>query len=220
MELYRRPCDILARVEKNVHLLSLVTPTPIITDMTEQMMAVLSAATESGIFDAAIREWDHKPEHEKTWDKVKIFISEEFCQKRGQLTARQAGFGSADSMQEAITDVMKDQANLATNVVDALKEMKLTIAELQKKINEPASKTTQPAATPSATGGGGKSYAEKRAERKQRFLDAPTCKNCNGKHPTVEESKCWELDANSTSRPTGWKSRKTTPLIDGVWGLQ
>ena len=114
-------------------------------------------------------------------------------------------------MQEAITDVTKDQANLASNVVDALKEMKLTIAKLQKKVNQA---TTNPPATPATNQNeAGKSYAERyaerRAERRKRFQDAPICKHCNNKHPGVEEDKCWELEANAASRKPGWKSKKT-----------
>jgi len=105
-------------------------------------------------------------------------------------------------MQEAISDVTKDQANLATNVVDALKEMKLTIAELQRKINQPATSAETE-----------KTFAEKRAERfaerRKRFQDAPICKHCNNKHPGVEESKCWELEANAAARKPGWKSKKS-----------
>jgi hypothetical protein len=51
------PAAYFVRVEKNVHLLSLVTPTPITTNMTERTLAVLDAMTESGNFDAAVREW-------------------------------------------------------------------------------------------------------------------------------------------------------------------
>ena len=194
------PAAYFARVERNIHLLSLVMPTPIVTDMTERTMAVLAALSESGMFNAAVREWDQKPEHKKTWDNIKAFTCEEFtkAQKRGALTARQAGFGSANAMQEAITDVTKDQANLATNVVDALKEMKLTIAELQQKVN----------ATPTPSENK-KSSAERRAERFQRLKDAPICKHCNGKHPNQPEDKCWELKENAAKRPSGWKSKKT-----------
>ena len=157
------PASYFARVEKNVHLLSLVTPTPIATDMTERMIAILAATSDSGLFNAAVREWEQKPESEKTWDNIKVFISDEYCkvQKRGGLTAKQTGFGSANAIQEAITDITQDQANLATNVVEALKEMKLTIADLQKKINH---NTASPASKPTEVG---KWYAKKRAERKK-----------------------------------------------------
>jgi hypothetical protein len=201
------PAAYFARVEKNVHLLSLVAPTPIVTDMTERMMAVLSALTESGIFNVAVREWEQKPENQKTWDNIKVFTCEEYtkAQRRGSLTARQAGFGAANALQEAITDVTKDQANLATNVVDALKEMKLTIEELKKKVDQ---NPTANNAAPTTQSGSGKSYAERKAERMKRLKDAPICKHCNRKHPSQPEDKCWELDANAATRPTGWTSRK------------
>ena len=156
--------------------------------MTEKMMSILAVASESGSFNAAVCEWEQKPESEKTWENIKVFISEEFCkaQKRGGLTAKQARFGSANALQNAITDVTKDQVNLASNVVDALKEMKLTITALQKKINQTAA---SPTATPTETGTG-KTHAERRAERRKHFQDAPICKHCNNKHPGVEESKC------------------------------
>lgn len=106
-------------------------------------------------------------------------------------------------MQEAITNVTKDQANLATNVVNALKEMKLTIAKLQKKINQNAA---YPTASPTKSG---KSYAVRKAKHKKQFQDAPICKHCNGKHLSVEEDKCWELEVNAANCKPGWKSKKS-----------
>jgi hypothetical protein len=176
--------------------------------MTKLMMAVLGAMTESGNFNAAVREWDQKPDGEKTWENIKVFTCKEYtkAQKRGALTACQAGFGFANTMQEAITDVTKDQANLATNIVDALKEMKLTIAELQKKVDQ---KTTT-ASSESTKAGKSSHYTEKQAERKKRMDVALVCKHCNGKHPSQLEDKCWELEANAAARPSGWKSKKSS----------
>lgn len=172
-------------------------------------MAVLAAVSESGHFNAAVREWEQQPDIEKTWDNIKVFISEEYSkvQKRGGLTAKQMGFGSANAMQDALADVTKDQANLATNVVDVLKKMSLKMDELQKKVDQA---TASPKATPSTTATtNGKIWAERRAERKKRFEEAPTCKHCNGKHPGVGEDKCWELEANAANRKPDWKSKKT-----------
>lgn len=42
----------------------------------------------------------------------------------------------------AIINITKDQANLATNVVNALKEKKLAITKLQKKVDQTATTTT------------------------------------------------------------------------------
>lgn len=201
------PATYFARVEKNVHLLSLVTPKPIITDMTEQMMAILAAVYESGHFNAAVREWEQKPDNEKTWDNIKVFICEEYSkvQKRGGLTAKQVGFGSANAMQNALTDVTNDRANLATNVVDALKQMSLKMEELQKKVDQA---TTSPTATPTAPSTSRKTWAERKAECDKRFKEAPVCKNCNCKHPGVADDKCWELEENASKRRPGWKSKK------------
>jgi hypothetical protein len=187
-------------------------PTPIATDMTERMMAVLDSMTESGNFNAAVREWEQKPDGEKTWENIKVFTCEEYtkAQKRGVITARQAGFGSANAMREAITDITKDQANLATNVVDALKEMKLTIAELQKKVDQKGTTTSSESSESTVTGKSKSAYyAEKRAERRKKMEAAPICKHCNGKHPSQPEDKCWELEVNAATCPSGWKSKKS-----------
>ena len=51
---------------------------------------------------------------------------------------------------------------------------------------------------------------KKREERKQRYTDAPVCKNCGKKHPNKKEDECWELEKNKESRPANWKSVKST----------
>lgn len=47
------PAVYFARVEKNIKLLSHVTPNPIVTDLTERMMAILSAFAEFGNLNPA-----------------------------------------------------------------------------------------------------------------------------------------------------------------------
>ena len=81
-------------------------------------MAVLADFANVGTFNAAVQEWEQKPIVERMWDNIKTFISEEFTKanKKG-LMAHQAGFGSANAVQMAITDISQDQANLTTNVV-------------------------------------------------------------------------------------------------------
>lgn len=110
-----------ARVKKNVKLLALAMPKPIVTDMTKQMMSVLSAFAETGHFNTAVREWERKPTSVKIWDNMKVFINNKFCKanKSGGLTAKQAGYGSANVAQ-AITNISEHHANFATNVVDVL----------------------------------------------------------------------------------------------------
>jgi len=51
---------------------------------------------------------------------------------------------------------------------------------------------------------------KKRDERRKKYNDAPVCKNCGKKHPTKNEDECWELEKNKDSRPSNWKSTKST----------
>jgi hypothetical protein len=51
---------------------------------------------------------------------------------------------------------------------------------------------------------------KKREERCKKFNDTPVCKNCGKKHPTKAKDECWELEKNNTSRPSNWKSTKST----------
>ena len=182
------------------------------SDLNECWDMALYYFKASGEFDAAVREWERKPRtSEKTWDNIKVFINDEFCKvnKSGGLTAKQAGYGSANAAQ-AITDISEDHANFATNVVDVLKEVTQALAELQKVQKANHQPANPNAAAPSNTqASGGKTWAERRAERKKRFDDAPICKHCDGKHPGVPEAGCWELAENAAKRKPNWKSKKS-----------
>ena len=51
---------------------------------------------------------------------------------------------------------------------------------------------------------------KKREENCQKYNNAPICKHCGKKHPTKAEDDCWELEKNKDSRPSNWKSAKST----------
>ena len=51
---------------------------------------------------------------------------------------------------------------------------------------------------------------KKRDERQKKYNNTPECKNCGKKHPTKVEDECWEFKKNKDSRPTNWKSAKST----------
>jgi ribosomal protein L19E len=52
---------------------------------------------------------------------------------------------------------------------------------------------------------------KKREEKQKKFLNAPICKHCGKKHPSMKEDECWELDKNAALRPASWtKSTKNT----------
>ena len=50
----------------------------------------------------------------------------------------------------------------------------------------------------------------KREERKKKLENTPACKHCGKKHPSKKEDECWELESNKASRPSNWKSTKST----------
>ena len=51
---------------------------------------------------------------------------------------------------------------------------------------------------------------KKWVERRQKYNNPPVCKNCDKKHPSKTEGECWELEKNKDSRPSNWKSTKST----------
>jgi hypothetical protein len=51
---------------------------------------------------------------------------------------------------------------------------------------------------------------KKRDEKHKKYNKAPICKHCGKKHQSKKEDKCWELEANKSTRPSTWKSTKST----------
>jgi hypothetical protein len=73
---------------------------------------------------------------------------------------------------------------------------KLTAAPLESKV--PATMATMTANLERA-----KIWAKK-------LWNATRCYHCNKNHPNNIHNQCWDLDANTAKRPTGWKSMKST----------
>jgi hypothetical protein len=51
---------------------------------------------------------------------------------------------------------------------------------------------------------------KKREERCKAYNEAPICKHCRKKYLGKAEDECWELEKNRDSRPSNWKSLKST----------
>jgi hypothetical protein len=51
---------------------------------------------------------------------------------------------------------------------------------------------------------------KKQDEKCRKYNDAPICKHCNKKFPSKAKDKCCELDKHKDSRPSMWKSTKST----------
>ena len=93
----------------------------------------LEAFDNSGLFDAAVREWNNKDKAEKTWSNIKTFINIEYAKaNKNKLTARNTGFGSANAVQSSLEDMEEEINNInerqqesMETVVKAVKELTL-----------------------------------------------------------------------------------------------
>ena len=85
---------------------------------------------------------------------------------------------------------------LITSTTNAMKEMMLLLKE-NKNPNPTINQTSE-------------EKKKKRDEKRQKYNDAPICKNCRRKHLSKAEDECWELEKNKESCPANWKSNKTT----------
>ena len=189
------------RVEKAIHGL---TRAGINSDLNERRDMALYYLKASGEFDAAVREWEQRPAGSKTWQNIKTFISSEYAKenKQNKLTAKNFKANMIEEQAEATEELIaaltenhtRQMESLIKSTTEAMKEMMSLIKNETKESGKQSNDEKK----------------KKRAERKQRYNDAPVCKNCGKKHPTKKEDECWELEKNKDSRPTNWKSAKST----------
>ena len=178
----------------------------ITSDPNERRDIALFYLKTTGEFDAAVREWEAKPAADKTWANIKTFISTEYAKenKQNKLTAKQFKANAIDEQAEATEELIaaltdahtKQMETLIKSTTDTLKEMMLLLKD-NKKTNNSTKLTDE-------------EKKKKRDERRKKYNDAPICKHCGKKHPTKAEEDCWELEKNKDSRPSNWKSAKST----------
>ena len=189
------------RVEKAIQGL---TRAGINSDLNERRDMALFYLKASGEFDAAVREWEQRPAGNKTWQNIKTFISAEYAKenKQNKLTAKNFKANMIEEQAEATEELIaaltekhtQQMETLIKSTTEAMKEM-MSLIKNEKK--EPGKQSDE-------------EKKKKREERNKRYNDAPVCKNCGKKHPTKKEEECWELEKNKESRPTNWKSTKST----------
>ena len=178
----------------------------ITSDPNERRDIALFYLKSTGEFDAAVREWEARPAADKTWANIKTFISTEYAKenKQNKLTAKQFKANAIDEQAEATEELIaaltdahtKQMETLIKSTTDTMKEMMLLLKENKQPIN--STKQTD------------EEKKKKRDEKRKKYNDAPICKHCGKKHPTKAEEECWELEANKASRPSNWKSSKST----------
>jgi hypothetical protein len=94
------------RVEKAMRGL---TRAGINSDLNERRDMALFYLKATGEFDAAVREWEAKPEADKTWTNIKSFISTEYAKenKQNKLTANQFKANAMEEQAEATEELIK-----------------------------------------------------------------------------------------------------------------
>jgi len=178
----------------------------ITSDPNERRDITLFYFKATGEFDAAVREWEAKPAADKTWANIKTFISAEYAKdnKQNKITATQFKANAIDEQAEATEELItalteahtKQMETLIKSTTDTMKEMMLLLKD-NKSTNNSTKLTDE-------------EKKKKRDEKRKKYNDAPISKHCGKKHPTKAEDECWELEKNKDSRPSNWKSAKST----------
>ncbi len=172
----------------------------------EQKDIALLYLKATGEFDAAVREWEAKPAANKTWANIKTFISAKYAKenKQNKLTAKQFKANAIDEQAEATEELIaalteahtKQMETLIKSTTDSMKEM-MTLLKENKSTNNSTKLTEE-------------EKKKKKDKKRKKYNNAPICKHCGKKHPTKPEDNCWELEKNKGSRPSNWKSAKST----------
>ena len=212
------PTVFFNRVEKATKQLARVNvPWP----MEASMNSTLKSFKDCGDYDAPVREWEAKPEAYKTWDNLKLMISNEYSKFHRQhtSTAKSTGYGSANALEEyvmiteeLVANISEENEKKLQTHVQRLESLNKANTDMLKSIMSLLDKSGGSNATAPATtvSGAKQDRQQKRSEYKKRLETATPCTHCKKKHPNRADEKCWELDANAASRPAGWKSVKAT----------
>jgi hypothetical protein len=175
-------------------------------DLKEQTNMALYFLKKSGEFDAVVREWESKPTALKTWANIKTFISAEYSKTNTQnkLTAKQFRANAVEEQAEATEELITQLTEAHTHQMKTL--IKSTTEVMKEILNLMKSQNTH-AKTPNSDN---EDKKKKCKDKQNKYCDAPICKNCNKKHQSKTEDKCWELPKNAPSCPASWKSKKST----------
>jgi hypothetical protein len=122
--------------------------------------------------------------------------------KQNKLTAKKFRENNIDEQAKATEELiaaltknhMRQMETLIKSTTDVMREMMSPIKNNQQAPNNQSNDEKK----------------KKREERCKKYNGAPICKHCGKKHPAKPEDKCWELEKNKDSRPSNWKSAKST----------
>ena len=203
-DLSENPQVYFNRVEKAVKAL---TRAGITSDMNERRDMALYYLKASGEFDAAVREWENKTTADKTWINIKTFIATEYARenKQNKLTAKQFRANLIEDQAEATEELI---ATLTENHTRQMEALIKSTSDAMKEMMQLVKSNTNTQKNPNKLSDDEKK--KKGEERRKKYNEAPICTHCGRKHPTKKEEDCWELEKNKASRPSYWKSKKST----------
>jgi hypothetical protein len=181
-----------------------LTQAGITSDLNKCCDMALYFSKASGEFNAAIREWEQRPAGQKTWQNIKTFISAEYAKenKQHKLTAKNFKANMIEEQGEATEEL------IAALTKNQMRQIETLIKSTTKAIKEMMSLIKNDQKAPNSQPNNGRK--KRQEEKRRRYNHAPICKHCGRKHPAKPEDECLELENNKDSRPSNWKSAKST----------
>eukprot|EP00804_Cyclotella_cryptica_P002311 CCRYP_004047-RB/>CCRYP_004047-RB protein AED:0.40 eAED:0.39 QI:0/0/0/1/0/0/2/0/349 len=161
----------------------------------------LATFQASGEYEAPLREWQAKPRADRTFANFCVFMQQEYGKhhKQNKSTAASVGRGIANSIThkpDGQIDHLEAQAILLAEVANSIQE---TSQKQFKEMMELFIKTLAPKGSPTTTPNADASTKKKKKKCPHCLLEV-----------YHKPEKCFELEANASKRPEGWKSKKTT----------
>lgn len=180
----------------------------------DAMDATTVQMKDSGLFDHRfMRQWERKPEAEKTWAALKTYFTEEYEAIIEYDEPTKKSFESINAITEeeaaAARDINNEQLQQmatafkgATDVSEEVMQRLKTAMEEISKLNKTVATLTQTnktlVETIAAMGGGKKS--DDKEERSS--AGSGKCPHCHNFHKKPFEEHCFKL--NEDKRPAGW----------------
>jgi hypothetical protein len=185
-----------------------------IAPMPELRLALaLNSFKATGEYEIALGDWDKKPAADKTFTNFRPFILKEYAKhsKPNNSTAKFAGFGIANAAHACALEELREeqQAETAWAVAEIAKGLQKGNDESMKTLMDMVGKLLSKLDDNKDNSNQNSRGKRSRNRNNSTRDDKAPCKHCNTVH-VKPDSEYWELEANASSHPKGWTSRKAT----------
>jgi hypothetical protein len=179
-----------------------------------RLRLIKAAIKATGEYDIELAEWERKPDNEKSFRNFRPYFQKQWAKKnsKNRTNSKSASFGIANntqekdklqqekenhSEQEALAELLAlIQGESDKKMEKFMQDTASSLTATTKALEALSAKVTKSNNRREGSGGGGGSNKPKQC---------PHCKKIHFDH-----GKCWELEANSSSRPANWKSVKAS----------